>query len=119
MANQLNNDPISITTEILWATGQCNMRMKQIMRDNFRNHQVVATALNYHLFEHRVPKSDHERLLKRVAALEKESAVHKRLLDSHANSIGNMQRQRRGGGGGGNNGGRGAGGGGNNGGASS
>ena len=74
---------------------------------------MVATALNYHLFEHRVPKWDYEKLLKRVVALEKESAGQKRLLDSHANSIGNMQRQRRNGGGGGNNGGRGGGGGGN------
>ena len=45
-ANQLHGDKIAITLEILWASGQCHMRMKHIMKDNFRNHQAVSTALN-------------------------------------------------------------------------
>ena len=31
-ANQLHADKISVTTEILWASGQCHMRMKEIMK---------------------------------------------------------------------------------------
>ena len=102
-ANQLHMDKIAVTTEVLWANGQCHMRMKEIVKSNYRNHQVVSTAINHHLFNHRVPVSDYERLEKRVTALERESRNHQRLLDSHANSIANLQR--RGGGGGGNGGG--------------
>ena len=115
-ANQLHLDKIGITTEVLWASGQCHMRMKEIVKANFCNHQVVATAINHHLFEHRVPVSEYERLEKRVTALERESRNHQRMLDSHANSIGNLQRRGGGAGGNGGNGGGGAGGNGGNGG---
>lgn len=107
-ANQLHMDKVAVTAEVLWASGQCHMRMKDIMNSNFRNHQVVATALNHHLFEHRVPMSDYERLEKRVTALERENRTQQRTIDSHTSSIANLQGRARGGGGAGN-GGRGAG----------
>ena len=92
-ANQLHTDKIAITAESLWASGQCHMRMKEIMKANFRNHQVVATALNHHLFEHRVPKSDYEKLEKRVIALERDVRNQQRTMDSHTSSIQNLQRR--------------------------
>ena len=75
------------------------MRMKELMKASFKNHPVISTALNQHLFEHRVPMSEHEALLKRVATLEHQSSVQKRMVDSHANSISNLQRNRNRGGG--------------------
>ena len=108
-ANQLHVNKAVVTTEFLWASGQCHMRMNALMQASFKNHPVISTALNQHLFEHRVPMLEHEALMKQVAVLEQQSSLYKRTLDSHTISIVNLQRHRNRGGGGGNSGGRGGG----------
>ena len=57
-ANQLQLDNITGTT-VLWASGKYHMRTKDIVKTNYRNHQVVAMALNHHLFQHFNPLSDY------------------------------------------------------------
>ena len=63
-------DRIETATDILWATGQSHVRMQELILADFRHHQVVATALNVHLFEHRVPMTIHAKMDTRVRALE-------------------------------------------------
>jgi hypothetical protein len=46
--------------------------MKEWMAADFKNHPRIAPMLTLHLFEHRVPTSDHNALMARVASLEKE-----------------------------------------------
>ena len=44
--------------------------MKELMEVGFRHHGVMSSALNHHLFNHRVPLSVHETAVKRIAAVE-------------------------------------------------
>ena len=63
---------VETTTDILWASARCHKRMQELILADFRHHPVVATALNVHLFEHRVPLSIHSKLVARVIKLESE-----------------------------------------------
>jgi hypothetical protein len=54
----------------LWATLQANSLMKEWMAADFKNHPRIAPMLTLHLFEFRVPRSEHKALLARVKALE-------------------------------------------------
>lgn len=62
-------DRLETATDILWATDQNHMRMHDLILADFRYHQVVVTALNVHLFEHRVPTTVFIKLDMRVRAL--------------------------------------------------
>ena len=68
--------------EVIWATGQCNMRMLELINDGFRHHGVMSSALNHHLFNHRVPLTVHEAALKRISALE--SSIKSTTSENHS-----------------------------------
>ena len=46
------------------------MRMQELTQDGFRHHGVMSSALNHHLFNHRVPLTVHEAAVKRISTLE-------------------------------------------------
>ena len=74
-------DRLESTTDILWATARCQMRMRELMMADFRHHQVVATALNVHLFENRVPMALYDRMVSRVQKLEQELGRQDKMKD--------------------------------------
>ena len=74
-------DRLESTTDILWATARCQMRMRELMMADFRHHQVVATALNVHLFENRVPMALYDRMVSRVQELEQELGRQDKMKD--------------------------------------
>ena len=65
-----HNNKVDQLAEVIWATGQCNMRMQELTQDGFRHHGVMSSALNHHLFNHRVPLTVHEAAVKRISTLE-------------------------------------------------
>jgi hypothetical protein len=55
----------------LWPTLQANYDLKDWMASDFRHHLRIASMLTLHLFEYRVPISDHLALQDQVKTLEK------------------------------------------------
>jgi hypothetical protein len=65
----------------LWATLQANALMKEWMAADFKNHPRIAPMLTLHLFEFRVPRSEHKALIARVKALEAELLAVRKIAD--------------------------------------
>jgi hypothetical protein len=55
--------------------------MKEWMAADFKNHPRIAPMLTLHLFEFRVPRSEHKALLARVKALEAELLAVRKIAD--------------------------------------
>ena len=68
--------------EVIWATGQCNMRMLELTNDGFRHHGVMSSALNHHRFNHRVPLTVHKAAFKRITILD--ASIKSTNSDSHS-----------------------------------
>jgi hypothetical protein len=66
----------------LWGTLQENSSIKEWMAADFKNHPRIAPMLTLHLFEHRVPTSDHDALIARVASLKKELPSVRSIADT-------------------------------------
>ena len=58
------------------------MRMLELTNDGFRHHGVMSSALNHHLFNHRVPLTVHEAALRRITALE--GSIKSTTSESHS-----------------------------------
>ena len=97
--------------EVIWATGQCNMRMQELTEVGFKHHGVMSSALNHHLFNHRVPLTVHEVAVKRITLLEQQikvttsenhALVNKfKDMEKRMTALGQKVGSRNGGGGGG------------------
>jgi hypothetical protein len=55
--------------------------MKEWMAADSKNHPRIAPMLTLHLFEFRVPRSEHKALLARVKALETELLAVRKIAD--------------------------------------
>ena len=65
-----DNNTVDQLAEVIWATGRCNMRIQELTQDGSRHHVMMSSALNHHLFNHRVPLTVHETAVKQIATLE-------------------------------------------------
>lgn len=81
-AEALNQyDRVELTIYIMWATACCQMMIKELMMADFWHHQVVATALDVHLFENRVPTKLHNHMIVRVGKIDQDQGHQDKLKD--------------------------------------
>ena len=95
----------------LWATVQTHLKMKELRELEFRKHNIIASAINFHMLQHRVPmtvfhklEGDHKSL---KALVEEKSKLLDRVYNEFKALKNKVDNQRGGGGRGGGNGGRG------------
>ena len=81
--------------DVLWATGLCHVSMKAMTDADFQNHHVVLTALNIHLFEHRVPSAVHEKTKKRVVEFESKYTSLEKRMNSLVGSVAALKKKQR------------------------
>ena len=89
------DDKHEATVDVLWATGLCQMRMAEMKAADFRNHHVVSTALNIHLFEHRVPYSVFDRVKAKADALESKVESLEKRLDSVIGTVATLKKAKK------------------------
>ena len=95
----------------LWATVQTHIKMKELRELEFRKHSTIASAINFHMLQHRVPTTVFNRLEGEHKVLKSLVDEKSKLLDRVYNKFKALQNKvRNGGGRGGGNGGGGGGG---------
>ena len=95
----------------LWATVQTHIKMKELRELEFRKHNIIASAINFHMLQHRVPMTVFHKLEGEHKSLKALMDDKSKLLDKVYNKFkalkNRVDNQRGGGGRGGGNGGRG------------
>ncbi len=84
---------------ILWATAQCQMRMQEPMDKNFRDHPVVACAMNYHMVKNKVSVSIYDQLAVKLESAEKTISTLKGELKSVTGKVTKLENGKKSGGG--------------------
>ena len=79
---KIHTSKVDQMAEVIWATGQCNMRMLELTEVGFKHHEVMLSVLNHHLFNHRVILIVHEAAVKIIITLEQ--YVKTTVCESHS-----------------------------------